>query len=443
MPECSKFKINSIVQRTDSAEFDLTTIKWLLCLCCLSCTTLLQAEARQWPASLVLPYRQQAITFSLLDERQGSPVYGHPLLKHHGLLLSNRLLVKHAPSVALDSIALLQGLDAVEVFATQQAQWHLVLTTGPQQTLLLYQQLQRHPNILAVEPDVLQIRVSRDGNYDAEIWQLQAPASVRHALNIAQWPDFAGRGVTIAVVDHGFRLQDPSLNHMPLKLHYDIAQLRALPSQRAQLSALIPDGTHGDSVVSVLWSRHPDFMGLAPYADAVLLQRSLNWTSDILIAFYMAKIAGAAVVECAWTLPFTPQSLTDALVDLTQSGRQGLGVAIVVSAGNQMMSLDHGFTLANQAEVIAVNGFSGNRVWPVTGRNIVTAVPVPYLTYQEAADDYRGIFSGTSAAAAALSGIIAVQLALQPELTLVQLKSALQRHTHTVLDVNALFDLRK
>ncbi|MDP3696089.1 MAG: S8 family serine peptidase, partial [Desulfocapsaceae bacterium] len=161
--------------------------------------------------------------------------------------------------------------------------------------------------------------------------------------------------------------------------------------------------------------------GIAPEADFIAIRHPDTWTSRTLLSFYLAKMAGADIINCSWKSRFLLEPIADIINDLTTKGRHGKGVALVFAAGNEGGALsDHGSEAA-LPEVITVGATGGNGR-PLKFSNFGREVDVytfgqDILTTSNGAEKYA-LFSGTSASAAIISGTIALFLSQAPDLNL-------------------------
>ncbi|KKD00992.1 S8/S53 family peptidase [Photobacterium halotolerans] len=388
-----------------------------------------------WPATISMMYQGQPISLTLYSLQQDEPVYTHSALANKGLRLGQRVLFRHSRNLDLEQVSALSGRRFARVFELEQACWSVVLTPSARESLALIEQLRRTEGITLAEPDLLQVRLYRDSG-NSPVTQAKANA-VRQQLLLTTWPEHAGRGVKIAVIDSAFSLSDPMIESMSVEIYFDIDNRRTL-SVKPDPALLESDTLHGDASLATIWSRHPDYPGIAPDASAILLRRDKNWTSDILMSLQLSYLAGADLVQAAWTLPFTQQALTEALDYLSNHGRQGKGTVIVAAAGNHAEHLDNGFSLAAQPQVLTVNAVSQALKWPVTGHQIASYVEVPYQVYASATGTYSLAYSNTSAATAAMTGVLAAVLSVQPSLSARQLSQLVRHHSQPVFRAQSM-----
>lgn len=410
-------------------ESMVSVMRFIIMLCVL--LTGRVAAGTDWPASISIMYQGHPLALTLYSLQQGEPVYTHSALANKGLRLGQRVLFRHSKTLDLDQVKALSGRRFARVFELEKACWSVAISQSASESLSLIEQLRRTEGITLAEPDFLQVRLYRDnGNSSAS---RTAATAVRQQLSLTAWPEDAGRGIKIAVIDSAFSLSDPMLDSMAVEIHYDIDNRRALPV-KPDPALLALDTLHGDASLAAIWSRHPDYPGIAPDAGAILLRRDKNWTSDILMSLQLSYLAGADLVQAAWILPFTQQALAEALDYLSYHGRQGKGTVIVAAAGNHADHLDNGFSLAAQPQVLSVNAVSQGVKWPVTGSHIASYVEVPYLVYSSATGKYSLVYSNTSAATAAMTGVLAAVLSVEPSLSAKQLGQLVRQYSQPVLN---------
>ena len=216
------------------------------------------------------------------------------------------------------------------------------------------------------------------------------------------------------------------------------------------------NGDHGEAVAGIITAQHENSIGVRGLAPGSTLH-SVNIFSgsetinDFANTFTWAKENGADVISNSWG--FTNRTcddtnvfpaLTDAINDAATNGRGGLGCIIVFSSGNGASTFPGSTTLqdcvpypGNLENVIAVGAVSplGNRsLYSDFGPTLDVVAPSNDLnagqtafTYGVRTTDREGApgynngnydleFGGTSAACPAVSGVVALILAVNPGL---------------------------
>jgi subtilisin len=265
-----------------------------------------------------------------------------------------------------------------------------------------------------IQPDLLQkISKSEKPHPFPSVQYPRLPFPIPNA-----WKKTRGRGIKLVVIDDGFNLNHEAFSKTTLIFGYDVETGTLDPSPKNDLDI------HGTRVAGLIFANHQGkgLTGIAPEAELVAIRHTDTWTSNTILSFYLAKLAGADVVNCSWESLFLFEPVEDVIKDLIQTGREGRGTAVVFAAGNGGAFLEGKRTEASIPGVITVgalkrNGsrseFSnyGNQVdLYTTGEGLLTTDSRGKRKYVR--------FSGTSASAALISGVIALMLSHNPDLTL-------------------------
>lgn len=237
------------------------------------------------------------------------------------------------------------------------------------------------------------------------------------------WKTTKGEGVRLAIIDDGFDLSHPELQHIRPVFSYD-ADL--------QISNVLPKtalDTHGTRVAGLIHSVHDGkgVEGIAPEAELVAVRQTDGWTSHLVLGLAVAGLAGADIINCSWTISFLPQPVADVLHWLTTNGREGKGALIVVSAGNHGRPVSEHNGLAALPNVLTVGALDSDKqtiaAFSNHGEELDLLAPTDLTSI--AGDGHFHRFGGTSAAAALVSGTAALLLARNPALSRVDLQKSL------------------
>jgi len=249
---------------------------------------------------------------------------------------------------------------------------------------------------------------------------------------------FRGRGVNVAIIDDGLDVTHEDLQGAI----YDTFDLATLGKNVAHSRSI---EYHGTAVSGILAAR-VNAKGIAGVASSsriyFLKYKEYMSDSEMIELFERAANAGADIINNSWGTGNASPALRMKLVDLANNARGGKGICIVFAAGNENeeMAGDE----SDIAEVISVGATNKNneRVsYANYGHNLdimapggeylgITTLDVrgsnggsvgDYLLY----NDSNG-FVGTSAAAPIVSGIIALMLEKNPNLTRVEIENILK-----------------
>jgi len=272
-----------------------------------------------------------------------------------------------------------------------------------------------------VQPDLLQLKGRHHGNHAP-----RPPIDHIQLLGIAEmWQKGKGEHVKVAIIDDGFALDHEDLKNTRVAFQYD------MQSQSRDASPKLDADSHGTQVAGIIFAQHNEVggNGVAPNAELIAIRDTETWTSNLLLGFNLAKLAGADVINCSWTSQLLLEPVVDVINDLAQNGRDGKGVAVVFSAGNGRSELQAYSSEATLPNVISVGSknlkgqiarFSnhGEHIQYYTyGQRILTTSTSPDHQYKN--------FGGTSASAPIVSGLVALMLSADNRLTLAQIKKNL------------------
>lgn len=308
--------------------------------------------------------------------------------------LSNRLLVKTGHQFTTTSLTLLHPeIKQVQQLAKLKLTnwWLFTVNDHSLEAVLLH--LQQHTGVLAVQPDM-----------SVQRHKAMVHEPNEHITQQLIQPSEPAILVRLAIIDDGFNFNHPEFAAINLAFEYDA-------DQRTQGAAPKTEhDQHGTLVAGVIAAAadNQGIDGLAPDVELIAIRQVSRWTSDMVLAFSVARLMQADVVNSSWVLPFLPEPLFDLLADWSTEQQPYL----VFAAGN------------NQRDACEVNALSQlNNVWLI-GAADKAGKPQPYSNYGTCVSLYAPSqfistatngsykpFTGTSAATAYVSGLIARELA--------------------------------
>ena len=309
-----------------------------------------------------------------------------------------------------------------------------------------------------------------------------ARAAPSDPLFAAQWPlfnrDRAGVGdvgaleawrytrgspdVLIAVLDDGVQLDHPDLAANIASPGRDFG---ASPAH-ADASPRVPADRHGTAVAGIVAARGDNGIGVSgicPLCKILPIRVEGASSAGLAAAFRYAVEQGADVITNSWGRAEQARLAEDpalrAAIELAaRSGRGGRGALVVFAVTNDPVDncTSERADLVSLPEVLAV-GVSNHRdelggagfgdcldlVAPSKPADRSTVgVPAADRTGLDGytADDYYMDFGGTSAAAPLVAGIAGLMLALEPNLTRLELEAVLERTADKIDPAAAAYD---
>ncbi|BAU88757.1 peptidase S8/S53 [Methylorubrum populi] len=232
-----------------------------------------------------------------------------------------------------------------------------------------------------------------------------------------------GKDVTVAVIDSDVDLGHPSLQGAVTDRH------DALDGGKA--AAAHP---HGTAIAGIVGAR-AQLASAAPEASLLVVRAfsgetragAQGTTLHVLRALDWSGKMGARVVNMSFA-----GSWDAALSEFLAAGT-GRGVVYVAAAGNAGPTSPPLFPAADP-NVIAVTATDAeDRLFPAANRGSYLCVAAPGVDILVAAPNNRyGLLSGTSMAAAQVSGVVALMLQARPDLKPAEVRAAL---THSARDL--------
>lgn len=219
-----------------------------------------------------------------------------------------------------------------------------------------------------------------------------------------------------------------------------------------------PNNKHGECCAGIIAAvhNHIGIAGVAPHSRIVPIRiiRNLE-VQNLFYMFSTRKVAkaiekswtdyGASILSCSWQLTVPSDFIEDALVTASNQGRNGKGCVIVFSSGNDGSgAVGYPGSLAQVLSVGSVdkNGHRvsySNRGWELD----LSAPDNPIITTDRMGDagycnsltlvpNYHTGFSGTSAACPHVSGVVALMMSVNPNLTREQVFQILENTAQKV-----------
>lgn len=345
--------------------------------------------------------------------------------------LSTRIIVK--TSVSTDKAKFSEihsGIERItELYQGYNFQYLMLGMKDKSSMLEALALLQKDPEVLLTQPDILQHRPIRTNQKSFFHWsEFSSAASTpvantvipsSHSVKQAMHP------VNIAIIDDGFDLTHSELANVNVIFQYDTEE------NTRDASPKHTSDHHGTKIAGVLFGLvdGKGAEGLVPDANLIAIRQPNTWTSQTLLAFQVATLAKADIINCSWRSQWLLEPVKDVIQDLAVHGRDKKGVAVVFAAGNDGVEIQENQYEASISEAIVVGAYSrpGQRArYSNWGKTVDVFFDGSALLTTANRQNHTNL-NGTSLAAARTTGFIAQLLFLESELTLVDIGSRLQK----------------
>jgi subtilisin family serine protease/subtilisin-like proprotein convertase family protein len=376
----------------------------------------------------------------------------------NSVLLGSRIAVRTAPGIDLNTLVDSTEFPVARVLAPG---WYILQALNARTAILEAERLAGLPEIQISYPVMRQALRLHDtyaarpnDTYFDRQWNLENRAADGSSLGVdlnlrAAWSATRGAGVALAVVDDGIDLEHPEFaTHASNDLHFNFAAGTA--DGRPTLSS----DNHGTAVAGLAaaaWNNERGMAGVAPEAQLaswkIFSGFSLAASDEQLMDMFQYRMDVMGVQNHSWGNSGIEQLAPSPIEELglataITAGRQGRGVIMVRSGGNgrEQMSDANDDAYASDPRVITVaairrDGRAADYSTP--GACLLVAAPggaddgnlfttdrrdtsgFNTGTFPDDFADYvfSSTLQGTSFSAPQISGLAALLLSVNPELT--------------------------
>ena len=251
---------------------------------------------------------------------------------------------------------------------------------------------------------------------------------------------YTGKGVKVAVIDDGLDITHPELNGSIIAT-YDVT------TKTANVAHFSMREHHGTSTTGIITANDNGIgiKGVASESQIIFLKHREGMSdSETIELFLKAKEFGADIINCSWGTYDVSESVKEVIQDLATNGREGKGIIIIFATGNDGQDMGNDESAipeviavgssdkenlrawySNYGEYIDVLAPGGNLDLGITtlddmGENGIATLDDDYLLAND-----ENSFVGTSASAPIVSGVIALMLEKNPNMTRDEVAKAL------------------
>ena len=264
---------------------------------------------------------------------------------------------------------------------------------------------------------------------------------------------YTGKGIKVAIIDNGFDVNHPEIKD---KIIATVSVGSSGAVLGSDVSHTLNSEFHGTSVAGIIASddNNVGTRGIAPDVELILIKmpNSFDDVGEIEL-FKQAIKYGADIINCSWGTGAVSDTVKDYIKTISSTARGGKGVIIVFASGNDNKNMQNdesaistiigvGATsrdnlrtsysdYGKDLDIVAPGGeFLGITTIDPLGSN--GASNDEYNRYDEYNNGSPVSFIGTSASAPIISGVIALALEKNKNLTRVQLQNILKYSTNTI-----------
>ncbi len=271
---------------------------------------------------------------------------------------------------------------------------------------------------------------TNDPNFD-QLWGLNNSSNPNIDINICEaWNITEGMGINVAVIDTGIELTHIDLQGNISSISYD-TESNSSPSQIFE-----EHGTHVSGTIGAIKDNNTQVVGVAPKATLISVSNSFAPTSNSRIkradGINWAWQNGADIINNSWGSSVQFEVIDDAINNALINGRNGKGTIIVFATGNDNGSVNS--PANSNPDILSVGSItsSGSRSSFSNFGNELDVVAPGSGIYSTLLNNTIGPLSGTSMAAPHVSGIAALILSVNPNLTGLEVRDIIEKTSQKI-----------
>ena len=249
------------------------------------------------------------------------------------------------------------------------------------------------------------------------------------------WNYATGKNIKIAILDTGV-----DMNHIDLASNISDLSFDTETSTSPSV-VYYPHATHCAGIAAAIKDNGIQIAGVAPEATIVSISNTLTSSTNMQLnladGIVWAYQHDVDIISNSWSSPTFHPAIDEAIHDAFKYGRQGKGCVIVFASGNNYSNIASYPANCNDTIIVvgAINngglrapfsnyGYELDVVAP--GVNILSTLP----------NDQVGYYDGTSMACPHVAGVAALLLERNPNLTVMQVKKAINRNAKKISNVD-------
>lgn len=258
-----------------------------------------------------------------------------------------------------------------------------------------------------------------------QLWGLNNSQNPNIDINICDaWNITEGNGVNVAVLDQGIELNHNDLQNNISQNSYD-TESNSSPSQ-----IFGNHGTHVAGTIAAIKNNNLQVVGVAPQATLLSVRNSLAGTPNSRIrradGINWAWQNGADIISNSWGSAVQYDVIDDAIDNALTNGRNGLGTIIVFATGNDFGAV--AYPANSNPNILSVGSITSTGVrsnFSNFGNQLDVVAPGSGIL-STVNNNGTATFDGTSMATPHVSGVAALILSVNPNLTFQQVNNIIE-----------------
>ena len=271
-------------------------------------------------------------------------------------------------------------------------------------------------------------------NENHTVLGINPEAHIHTGNNLTQ---YTGKNIKIAIIDDGLDITHEDLE-TAVTYTYNLETPCADVSHNA-------GEYHGTAMTGIIGARSNNIgvMGIASNSELFFLKFNDSMSdSDFITLFNQADQWGADIINNSWGTGNVSQSVTEIITNLSKNGRNGKGINIVFAVGNDNSSLGDDESAIPEVISVGASAEDNDRAsysnWGVELDILAPSGYIGLLTLDPMGDlglssteNYISI-AGSSASAPVVSGVIALLLEKNPNLTSAEISTLLHNSAEKI-----------